>query len=361
MKMREILLSLTMALTSLAIAAQPKLHWLETVHDFGAFDEDLGVVDCQFRAVNTGTEPVTVINARANCGCTRPTYQRTPIMPGDTLTIGVAYDAIGRPGKFAKQVKIETNAATINLLLKGTVIGSPSTLATRYPVDAGNARLSNSMTPFGQTVKGRVLAAAVNIYNTSSHPIRPAVDSLPPYVNALFRPEVINPGEQGTLSLTAYTDRCPDYGVVTDRFIIIPDSEQAPDRRTRVATTVIVNEDFSKLTPEQLAEAPVVGTSTPMVEFGTIESGQGTVEREFTISNTGRKPLLIRRLFTVDPALTLKLRHDKIGAGKSAKVKIMADRSKLIPGQPLNARITLITNSPSQPVTVVRVTGEVYK
>lgn len=94
------LLCAALTMLPITIVAQPKLQWLETVHDFGAFKEDLGIVDCQFRAINTGTEPVTVLNARANCGCTRPTYQRTPIMPGDTLVIGVAFDAIGARGGF---------------------------------------------------------------------------------------------------------------------------------------------------------------------------------------------------------------------------------------------------------------------
>ena len=359
--MKHYIGALLLALLSSATAwAQPKLHWIETVHDFGAFHEDLGVVDCTFRAVNTGSEPVTVLNARANCGCTRPTYPRTPVMPGDTLVIGVAYDAIGRPGKFSKQVRVETNTGSVNLLLKGTVIGSPSTLATRYPVEAGSARLSNSMTPFGQATKGRVLAAAVNIYNPTDHPMRPAVDSLPPYVNALFRPEVILPGEQGSLSLTAYTDRCPDYGVVTDHFILIPDSENDPQARATVATTLIVNENFSNLTHEQLDKAPVATLSTETVNFDRLTPGEGKETRTFTITNTGKSELLIRRLFTADPAVEVSAKSMKIKPGKSTTVKVTVDRSLLRAGQPLNARLTLIANAPKAPSQIIRVIGEVY-
>lgn len=344
-----------------AALAQPKLYWLETVHDFGAFHEDLGIVHCTFRAINTGNAPVTVLNARANCGCTRPEYPHTPVMPGDTLNISVAYDATGRPGKFSKQVRVETNAATVNLLLKGTVIGSPNTLATRYPVEAGNARLSNAMTPFGQTTKGRVLAAAVNIYNPTDRPMRPAVDSLPPYVNALFRPEVINPGEQGTLSLTAYTDRCHDYGVITDRFILIPDSENAPEARTPIATTVIVNEDFSSLTPEDRANAPVATVSEKTVNFDRLTPGKHKETRTFTITNTGGRTLIIRRIFTADPALDVQLRQTKIAPGKSATVRLTVDCSLLQASRPLNARVNIIANAPAEPSQAVRVIGEVYQ
>ncbi|MDE6099999.1 MAG: DUF1573 domain-containing protein [Paramuribaculum sp.] len=359
MKLRSVLLAISI-LCAGAAYAQPKLKWLQTVNNFGAFHEDLGIVDCQFKAVNTGTEPVSVLNARANCGCTRPTYPRTPVLPGDTLVIGVAYDATGRPGKFSKEISIETNTGRFRLLIKGTVIGSPSTLAARYPVEAGKARLSNSMTPFGQALKGRVLAAAVNIYNPTDHDMRPTVSNLPAYINALFRPEVIKPGEQASLSLTAYTDRCPDYGVISDSFILTPDSENDPDGSAKIATTVIVNEDFSKMSPEDKAQAPVATISTETVDFGRLTPENKKLTQSFSITNNGKKPLLIRRIFTADPAISLKLKSDKIKPGKSTTVNVSVDCSHLAAGTPLNGRITVIANDPTAPTQTVRVIGEVY-
>lgn len=347
------------AIAALSVSAQPGLRWLETVHDFGAFHEDVGLVKCSFKAVNETGQPVSVLKARANCGCTRPTYNKEPIAPGDTLTVSVAYDASGRPGAFSKQVRVETTAGKHDFLIKGTVIGSPNTLATRYPVAVGEMRVSNSMTPFGQALKGRVLSAAVNIYNPTDHDIRPAVDSLPPYVNALFRPEVIKTGEQGTLSLTAYTDRCDDYGVVTDRFILIPDSENSPESRVAIATTIIVNEDFSKLTPEEKERGPVASLSNDILDFGRLSATDGKKTMTLTITNTGKSQLIVRRYFTADPAVSLHIDREKIKPGKSAKLRVTVDCSRLHAPDPLNARITLITNSPSAPSQIVRVVAEV--
>ena len=64
--------------------SQAKVRWLQTTHDFGAFKEDDGKVTCEFSFVNTGDEPVTVRAARASCGCTTPSFTKTPIEPGDT-------------------------------------------------------------------------------------------------------------------------------------------------------------------------------------------------------------------------------------------------------------------------------------
>lgn len=360
MKLRYIFLPLA-AICSLLGAAQPKLSWIATVHDFGAFKEDIGIVTTTFRAVNAGNAPLTVLNARANCGCTRPTYPKLPVQPGDTLEISVSYDPTGRPGRFDKKIQVETTAGTGNLLIKGTVIGSPNTLATRYPVAVGPARISNEVTPFGQATKGKVLAAAINIYNTSDSTIHPAVTDLPPYVHALFRPHDIKRGEQGVVSLTAYTADCPDYGVITDSFYLIPDSVGDPATRHKISTTIIVNEDFSKLTPRQKAEAPKSELSTEMVDFGHITPGNGTKTLSFTITNRGKQKMIIRRIFTADDAIELHIDHTKIDPGKSATVKVTVDRSKLSRQNPLNARITIIANTPDTPSRIMRVVGQTDK
>lgn len=353
---KSILLSTALG-CGMAASAAPSLTWLQPVHDFGAFREEMGPVTCTFQAINTGDEPVVVLDARANCGCTRPVYAKKPVAPGDTLKVSVSYDPKGRPGRFHKQVRVTTNppAGASVLNIRGTVIGASNTLRSRYPIEAGNARISNDVTPFGETRKGHVVAAAVNIYNPTDSAITPAVANVPGYINGIFRPTVIPSGEQGILSLTAYTDRCPQWGVVTDSLTLIPDARH-PEQSATIATVVIVNEDFSKLTPEQLEDAPVAQYSTDVLDFDRID---GTAPRHltFTIGNSGRSPLLIRRLYTPDHAITIKSSSTKIKPGRKATVTVTVDPAKLSADQPLNARITAITNSPDNPNSIIRVVG----
>lgn len=341
--------------------AAPEVKWLNPDYDFGAFKEEMGHVTCVFRGVNTGDEPIVVIDARANCGCTRPVYTKKAVAPGDTLKVTVSYDPTGRPGRFHKQVKVTTNAggkASSILNIRGTVIGASNTLKTRYPITAGKCRVSNDVAPFGETTKGHVLAAAVNIYNPTQDTIVPAVADMPAYINALFRPEVIPPGEQGTLSMTAYTDRCREWGVVESSFRLMPDKDHADDF-VKVSTVMIVNEDFSKLTDDERAKAPVAEVSTQALDFGRMSRQSGTEERQFTITNKGKSTLLIRRIYSADKALRLKISTMKVKPGKSATVTVYANTSNVEPGDLLNARITLITNSPDNPTIMVRAVGEV--
>ena len=84
MRNLTLLLFTTIALIA---SAEPNLKWLNYSHNFGLFKEEDGLVYCAFKAINTGNEPVVIIDARANCGCTQPTYPREPIAPGDTLLL----------------------------------------------------------------------------------------------------------------------------------------------------------------------------------------------------------------------------------------------------------------------------------
>lgn len=337
----------------------PVLRWINPTHDFGAFREDMGNVTCVFKAVNTGDEPVVITDARANCGCTRPTYSKEPVAPGDTLSVSVAYNPTGRPGRFHKQVKVSTNAAggSSILNLTGTVIGAPSTLSTRYPVNAGHARLSNNICQFGQTRKGHVLASAVNVYNTSADTIEPAVTAKPDYVNVVIRPEKVAPGEQCAMSFTAYTDRCPGYGIVEDSLTVMPDKNR-PDERVTVSTVMIVVEDFSRMTEEQLAKAPNCEVSDESVDFGDISRTDGLLTRTFEVRNAGATTMIVRRLDTPDKALTVRMAHDRIKPGKSETVTVTLDPAKIRAGEEMvNARLTLITNSPDKSTQYIRVVG----
>ena len=92
-------------------------------HDFGTIKEDGGPVSCTFEFINTGNEPLLILDAVASCGCTRPEFPTKPIKPGKKGKIKVTYSPIGRPGAFRKTVKVKTNGRELrsSLVIHGTV------------------------------------------------------------------------------------------------------------------------------------------------------------------------------------------------------------------------------------------------
>lgn len=342
-----------------AVSASGRVVWLEPVHDFGAIREDRGLARTVFHGVNVGPDTVVVLSARANCGCTRPDFTRGAIAPGDTVKVGVAFDPAGRPGRFEKNVSVTlsgTNRREI-LEIRGTVIGSSATLERRFPIEVGDMRLSNTVASFGQTRKGHVLGASVLIYNATDSTVIPVASGLPPYIRCTFSPAEIAAGEQGVASLTAYTDQCPQFGTIENRFEIIPDISN-PQATAEITTVMIVDEDFSRLTPEELDKAPVVSLSEKMVDFGVISRDGKKAKRSLTIVNNGKSPLIIRQLHTPDGYISAKAGRTTLKPGAKTDITVTLDTSGLPADQPLNTILTLVTNSPSEPNRIIRVVGE---
>lgn len=95
----------------------------EETFDFGELPEG-PKVETEFVFTNTGTEPLIITNAKGSCGCTVPSWPKTPIEPGETGVIKVVYNTAKRPGNFTKTVTLTSNAATPTKVIKirGSVV-----------------------------------------------------------------------------------------------------------------------------------------------------------------------------------------------------------------------------------------------
>lgn len=127
MLMKKIIAILAVAITAVMgmVAQGPAIEFVTTSHDFGNIREKGDPVTCEFEFTNTGDEPLVIISANASCGCTRPEFPKKPIKPGKTGKITVTYLPAGRPGEFAKTVKVRTNAKrpkSVSLKINGVVL-----------------------------------------------------------------------------------------------------------------------------------------------------------------------------------------------------------------------------------------------
>jgi len=71
----------------------------------------------EFVFTNTGLEPLIITNCKGSCGCTVPSWPKTPIAPGEKASIKVKYDT-QRVGQFTKTVTVMSNASNDNVILK---------------------------------------------------------------------------------------------------------------------------------------------------------------------------------------------------------------------------------------------------
>lgn len=359
MPLRRLFLLLLLAAIYMAAKSEQNIEWAETVHDFGAIDENDGPVTCELSFVNRGAEPVAVVTARASCGCTTPKYMTAPVAPGDTGVVEVTFDPAGRPGRFDKKVRVETSDGhgeplRSSLRIKGVVVGASNTVRSRYPIDAGAVKLRTATVAFGEVLKTRDKSCYIECYNSSRDTVTPYWDNLPPYITARSLGTKVAPGEQKTFTLYFSGPKAPLYGIMTDSLTFYADKGAAP---IVVDAVAIVKEDFTRLTPAARANSPEVRVDPEIVDFGKLDADGSSVSRTFEIVNRGHQPLLIRRVYTADPGVSVSVDKDKVKRNKRAVVTITVNPAQL-PSELLNARISVITNDPLQPTVMVRASGE---
>ena len=124
--MKKLLFISFMLLTSLCFAtAQSKMAEIKfdkVVHNFGKFSEKNPTQKCVFKFKNTGDAPLVINQAIGSCGCTVPTYTKTPIKPGGEGELSVTYNGRNRAlGHFKKTITVRTNGVTemIRLYIEG--------------------------------------------------------------------------------------------------------------------------------------------------------------------------------------------------------------------------------------------------
>ena len=100
----------------------PSIRFTETVWDFGTIKNDRPASH-DFEFVNDGTGNLVIVDATAECGCTRPEWPDKPIAPGKKGKVKVTYNPVGRPGSFEKTVTVRTNGSPkkARVKIRGTV------------------------------------------------------------------------------------------------------------------------------------------------------------------------------------------------------------------------------------------------
>jgi hypothetical protein len=91
--------------------------------DFGKIIQGEKVTH-SFKFTNTGKSDLIITAANASCGCTVPTYSKTPVKPGEKGQIDVVFDSEGKKGQTTKKVTVNanTNPNFKSLTIMGEII-----------------------------------------------------------------------------------------------------------------------------------------------------------------------------------------------------------------------------------------------
>ena len=354
--MKKIMLGALMLAASMAAMAQGDAHWLQTTYDFGAFREDGDKAQATFMLVNDSPDTIAIVSASATCGCTVPYFDDSAIAPGDTARVRVVYNPEGRPGRFEKQVYVRTSATheRQKLTIKGVVIGNDKTVGHYYPVDAGKLKLRNGLAMLGRVPAGHSKTEFLTGYNQSADTIRPVFANVPDYLSVRCSPSAVGPGDMTTIEFYFNASACGQWGMVSDSIQI---SANDGEEMHWLPFVAIIEEDFSGLSDKQRADAPALALPSDRVELAPVPLHSTTpVAHKLKVTNTGKDPLIIRRAYSQDPAVTVKAPAEKIKGGKSAEIIVELDPSSQPEGL-INTKLVIISNDPKVPTRTVRIVG----
>jgi len=105
----------------------PAFKFEEIEHDFGKVIQGESVT-YEFQFTNTGKTDLIIVDVSTSCGCTVPSFPRTPIRPGDKGAIKVSFNSAGKFGFQAKNILVVANTQpnTTLLRIKAQIVGPNS-------------------------------------------------------------------------------------------------------------------------------------------------------------------------------------------------------------------------------------------
>ncbi len=331
----------------------------KTTFDFATIKEEKGIVTGVFKFKNTGKSDVQILSVRPSCGCTTSEYTKEPVKPGGTGVIKATYDPAGRPGPFNKSIAVTTNdqnSPNVTLFIKGNVLPKPKTKEEIYPVVQGGLRFVTNHLSFNLT-NNESKVDTIKIYNAGSKKLELNFNAVPAYVTILT-PSIIklDPQAESRIIIRYDAAKRNEIGFSYDKFSFTSNDTAQVEKIIYLSANI--NEDFSKLTPEQLLNAPAISIENENYDFGKIKLGD-VVDYWFIVKNTGKSTLIIRKVKASCGCTATQPEQTEIAPGQSTRIKASFNSAGRMGQQ--HKTITVITNDPKRSNITLSIKGEVLK
>lgn len=352
------MLALVLSVSSAMAQAKPKsiIKFDKQTHDYGSFKEAAGVQTTSFKFKNEGTVPLILTNVRASCGCTTPKWTREPVAPGATGEIQVSFNPKNRPGSFTKTVTVTSNATVQTTILRitGKVEQREKTLAEQYPRQIGPLRVKSNYISFAKINQGEKVTKELELVNDSDEEVEVGFRTVPGHITAVAEPSKIPAKSRGILKVTYDTKMAKTYGFASHRIYLSLNGSK--DHKYSVGVSCTIVEDFSHLSAEQLANAPVAAFEPKTHDFGEMKQGDKK-DHTFTVTNKGKSELIIRRVRSSCGCTAVAPSKKVIAPGETAPIKVTFDSRGKRGRQ--SKSITVITNDPKNSTTTLRISSNI--
>jgi hypothetical protein len=359
MKKNAFILVLMFTMAAQAVLAGASINFENKTHDFGTLNEEDGSATYAFTFTNTGNSPLIIYKAVASCGCTTPVFSKEPIVSGASSTIKVTYNTSGRPGAFHKTITIYTNdtdAPNVVLIIKGTVTPKAENPESAFPKNIKGLRLKRTSVPMLEAKIGSIRTESIEMINTNPTPVSIGFNKVPKHVQVSVTNSLLQPNQTGVITLKYIAAAAKDFGKREDSFYVFTNQKDKTNPNNKILITANITEDFSKLSAQQMQDAPSCAFSENRINFGKMTRGTTKVQ-SVTLSNKGKTNLVIRKIVPEYDGIKVTPATRIIVPGKTIQVNITFNAGTF-DGNVVQ-RITVITNDPKASINRLFVIAQV--
>lgn len=344
----------TLAAVALTAAAQPRFISNTEMHNFGQI-EWKHPVSVQYTITNTGDQPLVLTEVEPDCACSVAQWTKTPIAPGEKGMVNVTFDAEAL-GHFHKSVAIYSNAEPHLVYLKfsGEVVQEIKDYTKTHPYLIGQIRIDKNNLDFPDVQPGDKPVIHIGVVNLSDRPYEPVLMHLPPYLQMEVKPNVLQKGEKGVITLTLDSEKLTDLGLTQTSVYLARFAGDKVGDENEIPVSAILLPDFSGMTVTEKTNAPSIQLSTKDVDMSAVLAKKSKARQDIILTNTGRSPLQIRKLQVFHPAVGVSLKKSLLQPGESTRLRVNVVK-KNIGKKRRHLRLLMITNDPMQPKVEINI------
>lgn len=340
--------------------AIPVMTFADSVHNFGLVAEEKGPIGCIFYFRNTGSAPLVITNATADCGCTTPSYTRETVEPGARGEVRVTYNPEGRPGTFVKKVRIYSNAGELpkELVIKGNVTTLGGNEDRKYQLRVGGLQVSNQTLAFPIVSAEGDATIRMVVNNPTDRPIMVRLRKVPKFVSISKTEFTLEPNEPEELYLTSLVSPKDKpalrYGVLR---------LEASDAEGKIQESANIKVSMP-IIPDELISGTGKSPKMDLVtyyDFGERPTSEA-IKGRITLENKGEAPLEIYSIVSDNKAIKIKAKSKTIAPGaKSELVYSINMREVARQGGKLSQNVDILVNDPHGPLRKVRFEASIKK
>lgn len=322
------------------------LFFEKTFIDLGAVQDKSEPVKITFKYQNIGKGKVTINDIKADCGCSKPQWDRKPVAFNQKGEILVYFFPKELSGSQTKTITVFTDGEPNVYYLKFSAFIDDvnARVAKAYPSKQGNTLFDSYEVKFPSVYSDASDSTYRVMYNPTNKPIKILGVVAPSYMTVTKDKDQMMPQNGATFKFKFKAKEANDYGKKLDEVIVHTDDSLEPKKKFLVRANIV--ENFEKLTPKEKANPPVFVAITPVVDLGQVNI-QTTHTVTFTITNKGKSPLYIRKIFSSCGCTTTDFDYSQpIKKGKKVNIVVTYNTNYDI-GQ-VEKQISLITNTPAQ-------------